>query len=274
MIDLSEVSGLPLQFDDENLLLVSTSSDLVLPEPGLRRLDDLRPVLLDPNCAGPDSVYRMYRDVRLRAHDNILRQYSLRYDISVFWGTKLGREYFKTYGHYHPPIPSDPVLSYPEVYEVLYGEALFLLQRVDDIYKDLFYVEVKDIIAIHVRAGEKVIMPPNYGHVTINLGPGPMVDANWVCNDFSSHYVSVRQARGFAYYLIDDGGKPRWIPNEKYRQPLPPLRQAETLEAPELGIRLDTPLYISGSSSPATLTWLCSPADYLEQIWDSIKIAN
>ncbi len=272
MVDLSDVSGLPLQFDEENLLLVSTSPDLHLPEPGLRRLDDLRPVLLDPDCSGPDPVYRMYRDVHLHDHSHILRQYSLRYDISVFWGTKLGREFFKTYGHYHPPVHYTPAFSYPEVYEVLYGEALFLLQRVDDIYKDPFYVEVKDVIVIRVKAGEKVIMPPNYGHVTINLGPGPMVDANWVCSDFSSYYDSVRQARGFAYYLVEENGQPTWIPNKTYRQPLPALREAETLEAPDLGVRFDTPLYVSGSTSPETLTWLCSPADHLEAIWASIKL--
>ena len=86
-----------------------------------------------------------------------LREQNIRYDITIIPPGMLGREYIKTAGHYHPLVPGGSV-TYPELYEVLEGEALYLLQRQD----------LGDVVAINASAGDKVLVPPNYGHITIN----------------------------------------------------------------------------------------------------------
>ncbi|WP_300998894.1 glucose-6-phosphate isomerase family protein [Methanoculleus sp.] len=44
-------------------------------------------------------------------------------------------------------------IGYPELYQVLAGEALYLLRRSD----------LSDIVAVAARAGEFVPIPPGYG---------------------------------------------------------------------------------------------------------------
>ncbi len=274
MIDLSDRCGLPIYFDPETLRLEAGSDEVVLPEPGVRKIDELRPVLMEPDCQGPEIVYFMYRDIHLRGQEHMRAERGLRYDISTFTGQMLGREYFKTYGHYHPYIQWRYPLSWPEVYEILYGRAIFLVQKVDDIYRDPFYIKVEDIIAIPAQEGDKVIMPPNYGHVTINPDPTrPLVMANWVCDWFSSYYESVKEARGFAYYYVQgDGGEPQWVPNRTYRQPLPELRHAKPLPAPEIGLEAGKPMYTAAIENPDKFEWVCRPQEWLAEIWSALEI--
>jgi len=273
MIDLQPVCGLPVALDPDTFALTSTDPSFELPEPGLRSADEMRPLLLDPEADLPDPLYWMYRDLALPGQEHLRRDLGLRYDISVFRGEPMGREVFKTAGHYHPYIQARHPLTYPEVYEVLYGEAIYLLQYVDDIYRDPYYVQVRDFIVVHARAGQKIIVPPNYGHVTLNPNPDqPMVMSNWVCDWFKSTYDAVVQARGFAYYcLVAEESGHEWIPNPTYRQPLPPLRRARTLSVPELGLVEGEPMYQACVEDPAKFEFVCRPQEYLAEIWSSLE---
>jgi glucose-6-phosphate isomerase len=277
MIDLCGVSGLPIEFDPDTFDLRSTKAGWSLPDPGLKTLDALRVVMKEPDCKGPDIVYWMYRDISLPRHAALRKNTGLRYDISVFRGDMFGSEFFKTAGHYHPYMPDLGLtynLSWPEVYEVLYGEALYVLQKADDIYRDPFYGQVEDFIIVHARPGQKVVMPPNYGHVTINPNPGrPLVMANWVCDHFASYYKSVEQAHGFCWYRV--GGKksgPSWVPNRAYKQPLPAIREAKTLSCEALGLVEGTPMYPVAAARPKKFEWVCHPQNYLAEIWSSLDL--
>ena len=101
-------------------------------EPDIRRLSDMREVVFDQSwlaTAEDFELYYMYRDLFLsRGDGEKLREQNLRYDITIIPPGMLGREYIKTAGHYHPLVPGGSV-TYPELYEVLEGKALYLLQR-------------------------------------------------------------------------------------------------------------------------------------------------
>ena len=112
-------------------------------EPAIRMLSDMSAVLLDPDIlqAGDRGLYYMYRDLALSNKDReIMQEHGLRYDITIIPPAMLGREYIKTEGHYHPTVPGTDI-SYPEVYEVLSGEAHYLLQKRDA-------VGVSDVVLI------------------------------------------------------------------------------------------------------------------------------
>ncbi|MCK4968346.1 MAG: glucose-6-phosphate isomerase, partial [Candidatus Aenigmarchaeota archaeon] len=115
-----------------------------------------------------------------------------------------GREFVKTAGHYHPLVPQTNV-SYTEVYEVLYGNALYLLQKVEG-------NKVLDAYFVEAKAGDKVIIPPGYGHITINRSNDILVMANWVAANFSSIYDSLKQVKGGCYYVLQD----KILKNENY----------------------------------------------------------
>lgn len=169
-------------------------------EPRIRMLSDIVHVLLDARILekGDHELYYMYRDLALSLSDHkTIMEHELRYDITVIPPFMIGREYVKTLGHYHPPIPGTD-LSYPEVYEVLSGECHYLLQKHDG-------EAIVDVVMVRALAGDKVIIPPDYGHVTINACNRELKMANWVSRDFSSVYEPYIELHGAAYYLTEDG---------------------------------------------------------------------
>ncbi len=75
-------------------------------EPDVRRLSDMREVVCDIDWlkTAPDmDLYYMYRDLAMSRQDrSLLLDNGLRYDITVIPPNRLGGEYVKTAGHYHP----------------------------------------------------------------------------------------------------------------------------------------------------------------------------
>ena len=158
-------------------------------------------VLADPWCACTDPLYGMYRDLAITREDRAwLGEQGIRFDITVIPPLTLGDEYVKTKGHYHPDNPAG--VGYPELYGVLAGEARSLLQK----------KALSDVVAVTARAGESVLIPPGYGHVTINPGRGVLVMANLVSTRFASEYDFYEEMQGGAYYEMEGG----WVRNPRY----------------------------------------------------------
>jgi glucose-6-phosphate isomerase, archaeal len=271
MFSRLEKTGLPIDFDPDTCEVAF--ADLKDPLYGVRRFADMRPVLADPDCSGPDVMYWMYRATGKRTCGHLLRDHALRYDLSVFKHGMMGREYFKTSGHYHPPVPHGAI-SYPEVYEVASGVALYLLQKVDDYKACPHEVTVEDFIVLRAEAGEKAMMPPDYGHVTVNSSGAPMVMTNWVCSEFKSYYDSVALCHGFAYYLISENGTAKWVPNPAYQKPLPPIRFARPKDVPELGIAKSEPMYLSAEREPERFRFISRPEAYLDAMWSALEFVD
>jgi len=221
-----------------------------LPEPSVRTLDDMRCVLATPDRSGAPPLYYMYRDLALTARDRAyLREQNVRFDITVILQGIVGGEYVKTKGHYHPLSPSG--IGYPELYQVIAGKALYLLQRSD----------LGDIVAVAAKAGEFILIPPGYGHVTINAGNEELVMANLVSAGFASEYTFYEQMQGGAYYLTEEGG---WVQNPRYPA-VSPVRVIPAGEVPELGIRQGREIYgmVSGRED---LSYLNAPEGIPERL--------
>jgi glucose-6-phosphate isomerase len=153
----------------------------------------------------------MYRDLARSPSDwQWLHGHHLRYDLTVIPSRDLCGERVKTKGHYHPANPAG--VGYPEIYEVLEGEAHYLLQS----------AALDDIILITAKPGDLVIIPPGYGHITINPSPGETLSmANIVSTAFESEYHEYEARHGAAYYELSDG---RLARNPSYSG-APPIRR-------------------------------------------------
>ncbi|MDP3488462.1 MAG: glucose-6-phosphate isomerase family protein, partial [Bacillota bacterium] len=197
----------------------------------------------------------MYRDVARCEDRPIMASHGLRFDITLIPPGMIGQEYNKTVGHYHPVKPGT-VYTYPEVYEVLHGEAAYLLQR-----PSVFKGEVDDVVVVAASAGDKVVIPPGYGHITINAGVEPLLMANWVASEFDSVYGEIKELRGGAYYLMAMGGTPGWIHNQRYMSRLP-IRFDETRNYPEFGLMHGEPMYKLIIEAPEKLRFLTHPEEY------------
>lgn len=154
-----------------------------------RTIHQMRDVLLDPNQVSNNVLYYMYRSV--------VTQNSLRYDITLILPIMLGEEYPKTFGHYHPKSPDGP--EYPEVYQVLEGEAKFILQKKNS-------DQSMDVAILSASKGDCVIFPPAYGHVSINSSKTKtLILANIVSDNFQSDYSEYKKLRGSAIYYTTHG---------------------------------------------------------------------
>ncbi len=163
------------------------------------------------------ELYYMFRDVSKDAADaKEIQERGLRYDITIIPPTTLGSEFVKTAGHYHP-CPEGSKLTYPEMYEVLEGEAHYVLQKREE-GKDI--ERITDVVVVKAKKGDKVVLSPNYGHVTINPCETTLTMANWVVRSFSSIYEPMKQRNGAAYFELVTG---EFVKNKRYGS-VPDLR--------------------------------------------------
>lgn len=129
-------------------------------------------------------------------------------DVTVLPEYRLGKEYPKTYGHFHKP-PAE------EKYEILLGEVGMLLQKGTD--------PVEEVKLVRLKKGDTITTPKGYAHCMINLGVGPAVtlddhDSSRCEND----YLPIKAKRGFAYYIVEEDGEMKAVANPNYAQ-VPPL---------------------------------------------------
>ena len=174
----------------------------------VRTVSDMGSVAMDKKwLAGADGntpVYYMFRDVWKKPSDReILRKSGVRYDITVIPPCRMGREFVKTYGHGHPR-PAGSRHTYPELYEVLEGDAHYLLQGIGK--------SPGDIIVVYAKKGDVVLVPPDYEHVTINPSRSMLKMANLVA-EFVSDYSRIRRMGGAAYF--ETTGR-EWVRNPSY----------------------------------------------------------
>lgn len=159
-------------------------------EPDIRMLSDMDYTFLDADLRDMDDyeMYYMYRE--------IVTKNNIRYDITIIPPREINGECAKTHGHDHP-LSKDGV-GYPEIYQILKGKAVFMLQK-----------ENRDgsvnVRLINANAGDVVLIPPGWGHVTINSGDVTLVLSNIVSTKFESDYGTYKRSRGPAYHYMKNG---------------------------------------------------------------------
>lgn len=169
-----------------------------------KRASDLKAVLYDKNFSDDFVVYEVCRGEK--------RKGDLRYDLTLMHRELLGRELPKTFGHYH-------LHQEPELYEILSGQAKFLIQRREDDPLVLF-----EAYLIKAQGGDRVIIPPGFGMVTINSSiSDEALIGNWVNSGIQNSYEFFKEFHGACYYILnkEDGG---WQAerNDNYKA-VPPL---------------------------------------------------
>jgi len=220
-----------------------------LPPPAVRTFADMRPVLANTSCAGDGTLYFMYRDLAKSDADwRWLHAHKLRYDLTVIPPRNLCGEWVKTKGHYHPDTIKGT--GYPEIYEVLEGRAHYLLQT----------RTLDDIVLIAAQAGDLVIIPPGYGHITINPSPDrTLTMANIVSTAFESEYAEYERLHGAAYYELTSG---EFVRNRHYPV-MPPVRHVTPRSGRGDRRIVRGPLY-SLIGNEEALSFLNRPEEYSE----------
>ncbi len=161
-----------------------------------RSLAEMKEVLLDPDAKGPDPVYEVFTD--LGDHFWINK--------TVLTSGRYGKEYPKTFGHYHNH-------DVDEVYYVVDGEGVLLLQKRD----------ATEVFLVRAKTGDRVVIHPEYGHSWSNVGGKPLVlFDNWSTPHSPTDYAKIENMAGMAYYLVEENGEVKAVADKNYpKMPAP-----------------------------------------------------
>jgi glucose-6-phosphate isomerase len=170
----------------------------------VRTHEKMQEVLMEPNAQGPEAHYWM------------IRGGSEKGNITVWESGLVGREYIKTYGHYH-------VDNLPETYWILSGEGIALLQkRVGD---ESDPSRLDSFKVVKVKAGDTLDIPAGWGHLVVNTGSTFLVTkddspvagvGDSVSMPQHADYKQVQEMHGFAYYVVEHEGQPALVKNPHY----------------------------------------------------------
>lgn len=175
-----------------------------------RSHEKMQEVLLHPKEKGPAIHYYMIRGGKDQRN------------ITVWEPGLVGNEYIKTYGHYH-------VGDLSETYWILYGEGIALLQkRAEDEQGNPINNVIEEFQAIPVKPGNEIFLPPNYGHLVVNISKTYFVTADDSPVHFDdpdpaglpghADYKPIQEMKGFAYYVVEKDGKPSLKKNPNYKE--------------------------------------------------------
>lgn len=175
-----------------------------------RTHEKMQEVLMVPDGVGPAIHYYMIRG-------GIDQK-----NITVWEPGTVGGEYIKTYGHYH-------VGDIKETYWILFGSGVALLQKLATNPDGSMIPDVvEEFTAKVVKPGDSVFMASGYGHLVANIGDTYFVTADDSPVDFGeknavslpghADYEPVKKMQGFAYYVVEENGKPALKRNPKYKE--------------------------------------------------------
>ena len=180
------------------------------PKPEIRKLDDIRKSLSNPNCDGPEEVYSIVMDIGCKEDYEDLVERRLLFGAVTYAAGRLGEEPVRSQGHIHK-VSSFSCWSTPEVYEIWKGRAIILMQEfAEDNPGKCFAVEA--------GRGEVVIVPPYWAHATISAdSKQPLTFGAWCDRDFGFVYDGVRKHKGLAWFpKLDKSGNIYWEKNPNY----------------------------------------------------------
>ncbi len=235
---------------------------VVGPAAEFRRLDDIRPSLLDPLCSGPDPVYGIAMDVARERDLPILKQRMLLYGIVVYASGKLGNEPPRSQGHVHAIAPHSG-WSPPELFEIVEGKGIVYAQQ-------SAHDDPGSCIAVIAEKGDKVVVPPSWAHCVINADPTRrMVFAAWCDRQYGFIYDELRRHGGVAWFpVLNATGEIEWRSNSSYRTGKLDVHSARNY--PELDLSPECSLYEQFLKDPDSIMWVSDPARK-QQVWKDFR---
>jgi glucose-6-phosphate isomerase len=267
MTALSDIAGLDVQWSGDGTL--AFSPDLVVDEVFSRPLSRLSPLALQPEACEPaDQIqYWMYNGIANKGDRERLAQTGMHYELTLMFPNAIGRERAKTLGHLHS-FPKGSAINYPEVCEVLTGEAYFIFQTMDTATRSSTYCGY-----LEAHPGDKIVIPPNLHHLTINAGDTPLLFSDVIPLDVKGIYDPLKDMHGAAYFNTLDAG---WIANPHY-QHVPELTVLNKHVYPQFDLTPDIPLFKVFTQTPEKLMWMVEPARFstlFPDLWDVVNTAN
>lgn len=237
---LERRAGLPIAFNPMTNT-IEWQAGVSREQTSIRSFAQMRAYIREAGAvSSTQAIYTVYRNLKRTDDTAAIQAAGLRYDITVIPPgvfTATFREFFRTAGHYHP-VKVETAIAYPEVYEVISGRACWLLQkpRAGD------PARLEEIYVVEAGPGEKAVMLPGFGHISVNPFDEPLIMANWISTAFQYDYEPYRKLRGGGYWILEAANAIEFERNANYRE-VPELKKIRPREVPEFGLVRSQPLY-------------------------------
>ena len=181
------------------------------PKVELRKLNDIRKSLKDPNCIGPETVYAIAMHVGKKRHFDVLEKKHLLFGVVTYAEGQLGEEPIRSQGHIHKKSSYAKGWSTPEVYQIWSGKAVIYMQEYAD-------DDPGRCFAVYAEPGDIVIVPPSWAHATISAdSKSPLTFGAWCDYDYGFEYEKVRAHKGLAWFpIVMHNGSLEWSRNDHY----------------------------------------------------------
>ena len=205
--------------------------DVFGPEVEIRRLDDIRESLSDPNAQGPDELYAIAMDVGDKADREEIAKRNLLFGVVTYAAGMIGREPVRSQGSGS----DNPGKCY----------------------------------ASYARPGDVVIVPPGYVHATVNADvKRNLTFGAWCVRDYGFDYETVRNHGGIAYYPFVENGSLKWSPNPAYSGGELIIKNARTCE--DFSLEAGVPVYTQFQKDKERFLFVADPARCPE-LWKNFE---
>lgn len=273
-LPIKEFAGLDISVDAETFA-IRLGSNIEAGQQSVRTWDEMREFAVASDIQpSRHEIYYVARNIAQRSDADRIKTAHLRYDITIIPpgmfvahqrqnSPLAGRrsEYFRTAGHYHPIKPGTSI-GFPEVYEVLYGHGYFVIQRPDPKNAGILL----EVYAVEAAPGEKIVMPPGFGHISINAFNQPLILSNWIADTFEYDYTPYKRFMGGGYWLVEGlvRNTIEFEKNTNYTE-VPNIIKLRPKELPEFGLAKRRPMY-SLVQDIEKLSFLSSPEDFVKDV--------
>ncbi len=257
MIDLKELTGLPLQFDPETLQ-IKLGDDIFFKTAWEKKLDSsMTPndplwkslkfaqeftdeqgnIINQPNLEEfwKGRFYFGFRCIFIKNDEflKLIDENNIMPDITILPAGDIDNEYVRTEGHEH-------LSNFPEIYQVILGKVIFLIFKPKKDRQE----DIEDVIAVLADVGDNVIFPPGYYHITVNIGDSSLVVADWNSTKANSDFHYIKNHNGAPYWVIKGENGPEFQRNPRYKGKVPQIRIVKPAdEIEEFSIKKGVPMF-------------------------------
>lgn len=219
MIDLSDISSLPVRYDpqldtfvfDENIKCNSCTKIV---------LDRLVPALLNKTLKYPETVYSESENIYLNDDAGIFAANPVKYELVVLPPGLLGIEFIKSHVYYHDEEKSKKSC----VVECIHGILTVIIQKNQAKDEFDFETSIEEGILITLRPGEKVSIPSGHFYTFINSRSKPAIFSRIFRSKGVVDYSLIQREKGLGYFAIRKNARTEIVYNPKYRE-VPKLKK-------------------------------------------------
>lgn len=255
--------GFPIVFDPMDNRLTPSAANVSFEDYSRKCSKGMFGLLADANYTDEiEPYYDFYKAIGRDGERAAFHARALRYDSTVIMQGAAGGEYKKTAGHFHCKVTGKE-MSYPEYYQVIKGTAVFVMQKVKDEHTEGRML-VEDCLIAEVKAGQAIVIPPDYGHCTVNVSDETMVFVNLVAENSQNDYAGVKRSVGMCCYILQtENGGYCIRKNPRYDFACEPKAVTPT-DSDVLGIYQNRPVYSEYLRTPSKFDYLTSPENNMD----------